>query len=262
MNLDCPNCHHKAVATDINFQTGIINCFACQHEFHVEGHDIDPNNLTHKEAALPPKNLKINRHTDRLELIYAHNRPQGIISISLTIFVPALIVGTICFQILTNHQKHGFVPLLLFSGIGIIALGWAFLKFINKTHININGKIIKITRRPFKFFSKDKVIRVSNIEQLFVRQYIETSEDDDGKKRSSTYYALDLKSINNRENVNLLKGFTSFSDAIFFEKEIESYLGIEDKLAVGEFHPNHTLNATGSLAFSLFSNFINSFKKG
>lgn len=245
MILNCPKCNHAPITEDLDMETGIIKCGQCQEEYHIEGKDLNTENLSHKHIPNPPKRLKVERQAGYLELSFSEGKSFGGV---IAIVIIPIIFGFVYFNFFganTSQLSFGENTNYVFIGLTLFALFWLYswvqlvVGFVNETYINVSHQKMEIGKRPIKIFSKTKSFRASNIEQLYVRSY-KIHHKDENSSHTKTYFSLDLKLKSQPGAVNLLKNITSPEFAFYIEKEIERYLGIEDRLEIGEYHPART----------------------
>ncbi|MEM6963313.1 MAG: hypothetical protein AAF573_01020 [Bacteroidota bacterium] len=215
--VSCPSCSTSPAIEDVNIHDKIAKCGSCGTVFsfaqEVNHLAQSNNNQAEEEVIVRPVGIEKSYFHDELELTM--QQPTGGFWI-LMIFFMAFFAGL--FYLV--HLKKG-IPIYWPLGFGSMALLF-YYKYLNKNndkiYTTVDEKYLSIQYRP-KYFSKDKLIPAQEIEQLYV------------KTLASNYYSL--YAIQNtpegQKHVLLIQYLDSRNKARYMEREIEEYLGIEDK---------------------------------
>lgn len=119
-----------------------------------------------------------------------------------------------------------FGSIHMFVGLGIIY--YCIATFLNKTDVAINPSYLSVRHHPLPWFGA-KQIRVHEIEQLYTKRHI-THTKNGG---TNITYRVHVITSGNRDQ-KLISGLADPGQALYFEKEIESILGIQDRQVIGE----------------------------
>jgi hypothetical protein len=141
MQVNCPSCGAKVTAEYINIQRMTAVCAACDTVFPFEL----PETKTKRRKVKQPARLTL-RDTEILHMDFSTNfgsdRSEAIVSGafgSLMLFIALLLISV------------GRVPLMLpliFLLVALAMFYWVAQNLVNKTHIEVDGDTIKVTRRP------------------------------------------------------------------------------------------------------------------
>jgi hypothetical protein len=115
---------------------------------------------------------------------------------------------------------------IIHVAVGIFLAYYVVAGYLNKTIITVNHAKLTIKHVPVPFFGNKDVI-TSDLKQLYSKEYVSRSKN--GTSVSYHVHAI----LKNDKNIKLLSGLTSSEQALGIEKQIEKYLGIEDKSVKG-----------------------------
>ncbi|MFC5528700.1 hypothetical protein [Cohnella yongneupensis] len=112
---------------------------------------------------------------------------------------------------------------LLHVGVGIGITYSVITGFVNKTVISVSPDLLGIRHTPLPWRG-NRTLHRSDFIQLYVEEV---------RQKNSVSYRLNAV-LNNHKKLKLLSGIYDRSQAVFFEKEIEKYMGIQDEPISGE----------------------------
>jgi len=160
---------------------------------------------------IKPESIQISESSSELLLIHKWSFIKGfIIIVAVTLFlIVASFLGLV--------QYYPLAWIILASLVSL----YGTLHFFNRTYVRVTRTVISITHQPLRLIPL-RTIRVKNISQLYVKETIFKSENG-----MSASYSVQYKNMNG-EQKTLIKGLTSVNAAVFTEKSIERWLGIED----------------------------------
>jgi hypothetical protein len=130
--------------------------------------------------------------------------------------------------------------LLLLCAIGVFYYVTAIL--LNKTRITVNRSTICIKHYPFPWLG-NKQIEVHLLTQLYVKTTVVRRSRGHGIPIGGTSYQYDtnwfeLRALDNlMGDIRVLEKLPSKEQALFIEREIENFLGIQNKSVHGEVDP-------------------------
>lgn len=148
------------------------------------------------------------------ELIIERNWPR---SSAIIIAVVSIVFTFVTYYNGFSFSFYILLPLAILAGGIYTTVG--FLR--NKTYITVNKDGIDVRHAPIPWMGNQFVAR-SEIDQLFSKETISR-----GNEQSSVSYSVSIKGRNFRDKT-LISGLYSLEEAIYIEKKIEIFLGIED----------------------------------
>lgn len=229
MQIYCRSCGKEIQAENINLDKMIAKCSHCNAVFSFadmyEG--VQEKAKLSYEDLPTPQGITVHQDYDHLliERKWASLSGSFLIVFAVIwngmiwgIFVPAMgFTGEIFFSLF-------LIPFIL-VGIYIAYMGLAML--LNTTKIRVDNTALDIRHEPLPFPSKH--LPVNDIEQLFTRQRI--SHNKNGTSVTYELFAIQ----HDAKEVSLLSNLEKAEFALFIEKEIENYLGIQDRPVLGEY---------------------------
>jgi hypothetical protein len=99
--------------------------------------------------------------------------------------------------------------------------------WFNQTIIQLRGGLLSIEHKPLPWFGAKK-LSIEELKQLYCKEVVSHS-----KNGTTTTYEV-LAILSNGKHITLLSHLADAEQALFFEEEIEDYLGIEDRPVRGE----------------------------
>ncbi len=230
--LDCPRCHSLISADQIDLPSQTAHCAHCNHEFSfAEEWKKDPHR---RPEIMMPDGVEALKLQSTLEIIidwYRSAPKKSVGSLALSTFFWNLFLIPL---VILFFFSRNFVFLLFFSGhvfTGIALLAYLFTIFVNKTHLEVTRKGIKIRHEPIKtILNKPRFIPAEDIDQLYVTKYTERYSKKN--RKGIPAYALHVV-LKNGKSIELIKGMDQ-STQLYLEQEIETYLGIPDQEIKGE----------------------------
>lgn len=216
IRLSCPSCEKPIDMEHININDKIAKCGSCAAVFSFEK---EVKNLAQaaekmeEENIVRPAGVDKSYFHDELELTMKQpTRGTWIFFTVMSAFFAVL------FYLV--HQKKG-IPIYWPSGFGGLVIFFLY-KFWNspneKVYLYVDEEYLSIQHRP-KNFVKDKMIATQEIEQLYTQNM------------GAQYYRLFaiLNTNEGQKHVKLITYIDSRNKARFIEREVEKYLGIEDR---------------------------------
>ncbi len=130
--------------------------------------------------------------------------------------------------ILSNPDIQGATRyiFLIHIGTGILISYFTLALLFNRTHIYANQSKMEIKHIPLPWFG-NKILEAPDIEQLFSKKVVTRN-----KNGTQTSYKV-MARMNNGKVIKLLTNLTDRNQALFIEKQFESYLGIKDEAIDG-----------------------------
>lgn len=229
--LDCPKCNTLISAGDINLTQGLAKCSHCSHEFEIK--DVINKDPIRRPEMMMPDGMEVLRISSMLDIVidwYRSAPKKTVLSlIGSSFFWNLLLIPLVIFLAFQGR----FLFIMFFFGhliTGLSLLWYLLATLINKTHILVNKDGITIRHSPIATFNNQKIkIPKEKIVQLYVTRYTEKI----GKNKEGVQaYALSAI-LDNKKVIDLVRGMNRETQ-LYLEQEIETYLGIKDKIVKGE----------------------------
>jgi serine/threonine protein kinase len=115
---------------------------------------------------------------------------------------------------------------LIHVAVGVAGSYYTLAGFLNKTTISIDSNNLKVRHTPLPWFG-DCQYPPNDIEQLFCKEQINNTKNG----QSITY---EVHIIANGEHKKLIGNLQDPGEALYIERQIEDYLGIEDRYVPGQ----------------------------
>lgn len=181
-----------------------------------------------REPAIPdaiamPPGLEVGEAAQTLTIAY---RPSRGSAIAIGLFAVAWTSGIAMF---TVEAPWFFLPFVF--PFWIIAAGllyYCLIRLVNHTWLQVGGGLIRGGSKPLPWFGTVS-LDADSVEQLLVRRRKQ-------KSKGGTHYSFDVMvHARGGQEIKLAGGFEEYDHAIFVERRIELYLGIENRMVKGEF---------------------------
>jgi hypothetical protein len=168
MQVNCPNCGQKVAAENINIQKMTAVCSACDTVFSFDL----PEPKSKRRKVKQPVKLSV-RDTENLQMEFWTNfkleRNESVIASAFggmsMASVAVLLMGS-----------DGDVPIILPIAFMLLALSlfyWLALTVVNKTHIEMDDDVIRVTRKPLpSLLNQDYEVNLAGVTAI---KYEETA---------------------------------------------------------------------------------------
>lgn len=265
MNVKCPKCLTPIKAENMNLQTGTAVCANCHHLFHLEaGWEQEEKDVSYKKITQAPKGFSTVPSLSGLEIQIATRVVSkgwwefwfGFAFLILPSIFVVVASKAPSDDLAGNKIYFLYAFLSIFFAVGIYMLWEGLSKILNTVSIKVDAAYLEVSSSPISW-GKHKTRRypVDEIEQIFVRQYSNKSQND----RPIYEYAVDFLSSKEGKTAWILKGFSKPEQAWFLEQKLEKHLNLEDKHVIGEFDPSDNYRPSFKEVFALIKD---SWKKG
>lgn len=232
LDIKCKNCGEPIPAKDLNINKTLAKCNDCGSVFTFEDDLFFGGRRGRPEFVMPEGTEVLKLLTSmEIELDWFKSMKRSNIAFE------------VMFTVLWNTLLFGMMIAMIVGGAGIsvlfltihlvVGLGLAYRllgKFINKTLIKINKDRISLEHGPIKQFTKkERLIKSSDIQQLYVSEYFTNVKVNDRPQKAYGLYAI----LSNNKKIRLINDCNK-ETALYLEQEIERYLNIEDSEISGE----------------------------
>lgn len=228
MKITCPHCGSGIAPGDINVQATIAKCAYCGEVFSFVkqvGGTVDA--LPSKAPVEMPKGISISNQLDDTVITRTWFSWQYIGLLIFCIFWDGLLVFWYSIGFHAHAPLIMFVFPLLHVAAGVFLTYTMLAGFFNHTEFRINNRWITVRHFPLPW-PGNKTMPVENVEQLFCEEKVVR-----GRNGTSHTYSV-MVIMNGAERLVLVSGLEQPNHARFIEQEIESRLGIADRLVAGE----------------------------
>lgn len=236
-SMRCRNCGAALDAERIDRRLGIVVCEHCGgvHELGGEGTDTpaaDRSQAAARSAArdagpergtVPlPKRFDVRRGDASLQVRWAKGKKSG--AVILAIFGVVWASASIS------------VGLFFLAPVALPILYYAAVRGVNRTELRASAGEVEVRSGPLPWRGARRHLKRSDVAQLFAREIVTRSSMDsrDGRKvqeyRSYAVEALDAAG----KRRPLIGGLASPEQALWFERELERLLGVENVGVAGE----------------------------
>ena len=237
-SMRCRNCGAALDAGRIDRRLGIVVCEHCGgvHELGGAGADAPAGDRSPTPSArsaaggagpergtVPlPERFDVHRGDSSLQVRWAKGNKSG--ALILAVFGVVWASAAIS------------VGLFFLAPVALPILYYAAVRGVNRTELRASAGEVEIRSGPLPWRGARRHLRRSDIAQLFAREVVTRSSMDsrDGRKvqeyRSYAVEALDAAG----KRRALIRGLASPEQALWFERELETLLGIENVGVAGE----------------------------
>ncbi len=228
-NLKCPNCNKQILSKNIHLDKNLAKCKDCDVLIELQEENNSVLHQRKEEIFVIPRGIEVLKMMTELNIDIKWRHSTNFFMMFFVIFWNMIILPFAIYAILAGEIIFLLgLSIHLLVGIGLIF--WALAALFNTTYIVVDEKLISVQHRPFKLFYKEYNLDVNEIDQLYVKRYV------NGRTNGNPNYAFALMiNMKNKEEFQLLKGINKAPQAIFIEQQIEKFIGVKDKPMAGEF---------------------------
>lgn len=177
----------------------------------------------------PPRGIKLEQYPDYIHIELSLYGWEGWY---IRLFISCFAIGTWFWfydfwrdaSIAAQTWIHWLPLLPLVAAVVVTYIAYAVWR--NSTHIFLSQETLEVYRAPI-WLPGNRRIDAKAIEQVYVRHY---------PRSSGRSIHVHLK-LHNKVDVKLLRILYPLEHALFVEKTIENYLGINDRKVYGEYDP-------------------------
>ena len=173
-----------------------------------------------------PQSVQIQEQDQSLEIRVGWNPTQGF----LTLFFST--IWLVFLAVMTGGLEAESLPAVsmhLLAGCWLFYTGICYI--LNSTVFSVANGDLRVWHEPLPWWRGSRVIGINEIDQLFFKETLE-STDDNGTK---TYaYTLHARLIDGTHKQLMYKSTLEKKEAFEIERKLEHYLGIVDEKVWGE----------------------------
>jgi hypothetical protein len=237
MLVHCTQCGKLIPAEDLNIDTAIGRCRACNAVFSFA------KALEQESGGLParqfkaedrgkvplPSGIRVDDQGDQVRYVRRWFSSQCV----FLLFFCVLWDGFLVYWYAQAFSRHG-VPLmavlfpLLHVAVGVGLTYFTVCGFVNSTIVEVGSGVISVRHRPLPWWG-NRTFESADVDQLYCRRRIVH-----GKNTTREVYDLRAITKDGRE-VKLLSTLEEPEQALYLEQEIERRLRIKDRPVKGEY---------------------------
>ena len=225
MDIFCKRCHTPIKATEVNLDTSVAKCLACNAVFDFRD-QLSEAVEKNRAPVDTPKGMEFRVTAEGFELVRKWFSKKVLGLLVFCIFWDGFMAVWFGIAI---HEKQWMMA--AFGTIhALVGLGLSYTLvcgFINHTHIQVSFRSINIAHRPLPW-PGNKSVSVGEIKQLFSKRKVH-------RNKNGTSYTYEVRYMDHRGKENkLLTGLETANQALYIEQELEDTLRIKDKPVEGE----------------------------
>lgn len=227
--LSCKRCGAPISREDLNTDLGLATCAHCGTIFSVASSSagtFQPTSLLKREPVPIPERFDVVRASEGLQISY---RWFGLSIIIMAVFAVFWNGFMLVWHGISLASGAWFMSLfgLLHTAVGI-GLGYYVLAgFLNRTTIWVEPNRLLVRHHPLPWFGNQD-LNAAEVDQLYSKKVIKQTKN--GPRTSYEVHAI----VKEGKKQKLLGRLKEPEQAIYIEQEIESYLGLRDKMVPGE----------------------------
>lgn len=232
--VKCKKCDSVVSEMNINREEMVASCQRCGALFSLQNLDqfatAKKTKSNKPEVFEIPKGVDIEKYSFELKIIA---KARGFTKHFLTFF--SLFWNGIVGVFVLTALFSGEFGILLFVSIhltiGIVLAYYTLSLYVNKNKIIVNSTGLHTEYGPLKFpFKKQYSVLITNINQVYCRKYSM------GTVNGAPQFGFKVMLLKkDAEEIEIMKGLSSYQAALYLEQQIESYLKIEDRAVTDEF---------------------------
>ncbi len=229
MQLACKQCGRDIPPDDINIDTLVAKCRACNAVFcFAEEVGAVPHGESRTRPKFdPPPGVTVSDWDGKLKIV----RRWFSLKVIGLLFFCTIWDGFLVFWYSLAFKEDAPLMMKLFPllhvMVGVLLTYSVAAGFVNKTLVEVYLDEMKIRHGPLPW-PGNRIIPSQEIDQLFTRERIH-------RTKNGTNYSYELSMMDKGgKQVKLLSNLENPEQALFFEQQIESYLRIKDRAVAGE----------------------------
>ncbi len=231
--------NYKKTASRAEMNNKII-CKICEQPINKERIDIE-NNIAYCEHCHAIRQIKKLNEEEKAKKAISIVAPEGIrvedtgsklhieARLNITSGIVSLIVAIvfIVMGVSGSSSSNNDFGVLIFAALSLF-LGYSgLIDLINKIYIDVTKQSIIIHSGPLPHFPM-KTFHSDRISQIYVKEYVH-------KNKNNTTYSYKVRAILKNGKDKVLVKLDKVDYALYLERSIESWLGIEDRHVTGEY---------------------------
>ncbi len=225
MKVNCPSCQREIPAVDINIQSAIAKCSACDEYFTLASIRAGVAHEMQKPLVPQPSEIMLIREGNTLVIQWGWFTWGNLF---LTVF--AAYWDTTMYNVIISSTQDGQIPyfILFHVAAGVYFTYLVLTGYLNKSQIRITQNSIMVQHGPLPW-PGNKIVSTESIIQLFCAL---TPKVPLVRGNIPTYDVWVL--YQDRLRVKLVSRISTAPQALYIEQQLEAALGIEDYPVAGE----------------------------
>lgn len=233
MHVYCTHCGQQIPAEDLNIETVIARCRACDAVFSfadaLEQEDDARPVRSHERQPVPlPAGIREESYGGALRYVHRWYRGHFLFLLFFCIAWDAFLLFWYGIAFTQDVPWIMIVFPIAHVAVGVGLTYYTVCGFVNKTVIEIGSWQLSLKHGPLPW-PGNRTLDSSSIDQLYCRRKISRNDNS-----TSETYELHAITKDNKK-LKLLSGFTEPEQALYLEQEIEKALQIKDRPVRGEY---------------------------
>lgn len=235
MALFCPRCREQVRAEDVNLQTQLAKCRVC-HEvfsFDLPKRPLDNMIIPGPTRVPKPNSLRVEDDGEVRRIVQSWFTPAIIPLLLFCIVWDTFLVVWYAFALFGEDQGDGvgwwlalLFPLFHVAiGVGLTYLVLAGL--LNRTIVTVTADRLTVRHGPIPT-GGNRSLEISEIAQIYCE------ENKKHTRRGVTFFYRVMAMTKDAEAVKLVGHISDKSTALFYEQQLEEWLGIPQRHVPGE----------------------------
>lgn len=231
LEIDCPSCGVPVHPQHININKSLGKCDSCDNIFSFDRDEFFLDDRPGRPEMIMPEGTDVLPLSDSLDIRINWFKSHSKSGFGFLTFFTLMwngMIGFMASQALASGAAIALAGMSLHIIAGMVMLYWLLSVLINKTDIIVKQDEIRISQSPLKNpFKKDRVIKASDLKQLYVTKYVKSTTNGEPN------YAYALYAIrNNGRKVKVIDGMNKETQ-LYLEQEIERFLRLPDESVRG-----------------------------
>lgn len=225
----CVSCDREIPAADVNINTGLAKCTACNAVFGIMDQvagGVAGSRSPRGEVPMPKK-ITVEDLGGELRIVYRWFTPAAYFLIFFCLFWDGFLVFWYFIAFHQNAPLMMKVFPIIHVAVGVGLTYFVVALFVNKTTITTGEGLLSVRHGPLAW-PGSRTLNSDEIDQVYCIEKLRTNND-----RVTRTFDVYLK-MTDDDREKLVSGLEDIQQALFIEQEIERFLRIDDTPVAGE----------------------------
>lgn len=232
MTIRCVECDREIPAADVNLDTALAKCTACNAVFgimdQVQGTTVALPASGPRPIVSQPDRFTVEDSGGSLRISFRWFSPLAFFLLFFCIFWNAFLVVWYVIAFSTNGPLMMKLFPLIHVAVGLFLTYYVLTSFLNRTTITVGEGACRVKHGPLPWPGNCELFS-DDVEQIHVEEKTRVNN------RRLTYYYDVFARMRDGAKVKLVASLTDADQARFVEQEIERFLRIRDEPVPGEY---------------------------
>ncbi|MEM1214413.1 MAG: hypothetical protein AAGJ82_01920 [Bacteroidota bacterium] len=233
LDTTCPNCHTSLTGKDADVVNSVINCPNCGHQMPLVDSIVAPGGTSYKDQLQAVDGIALETHNGFHLTIPPKLVRHGKFFLSFGVFT-LLFIGMMAYFVGQSDNGAPFIAQLMFAlflGVGCFMVFNGLKRLTGVQYLRIEGQQIHYQQRLFGLLPvRTRTLTEHEVDQFFVK----IIQDGSAGERVKWSFTL-AATLHRGDPVDLVQGLGRPEYAYYLERQLEQYLGVEDRLVANEF---------------------------